>query len=1087
MAIFIGREGDFNVGEHIFANALKDYIDDRHVFYKNREVFGREFDFCLLIPEIGLLVIEVKGWREETILHVCEDGETIEIKTDEGIVSQTPWKQARGYRFALMRRIHNSTGKDPLVFSMLAYPNISKDFYRAKRLDIVSEEEFTFLSEDFGSPLDFRSKLRKAIALSRNWGHPAAFTSSLMLQVRSMFEGDIKKDDLTIESEIDKSICENKNWFLEPYSCLSYISNDEDHPQIIINNLIELYSNGTKIYLIIEDFGIANKVITEIDSLLKGKNLSRNYGKLEPIIDVCNVNTPQYQKDFQCFNFQISILNSNEKVRDFKSFDIIDGHGFDKPEMIQALRLFDELSSFNLNQYRIEHADSMKNILVRAGAGTGKTHAMISRIVFLCYKEGIWRAAVRNRFIMITFTNEAADNMKQRLKTCFQNYYLLTKNPEFIELIKQIDNMNISTIHYFAKDLVQRFGAEIGYGSEIIIKSGQFNRQEILKDVLEDYINKKISVDRNYMTKINMAIYDLRDVLLNFIAQLQNKNFSVVRIKPEQFGVMNNNFSDSPLLIHDIITQVIPEVERKYAAELVRNNALDLGSLISELNRVIKDVTRTLDQIEGQKPRYMFIDEFQDTDDVQIDTLLSICQNKDYNLFVVGDIKQCIYRFRGAEEMAFDRLEVNKAPRDWVEYTLNKNYRTDKYLLEEYQVFFGQLNADRRRLLVYDRDKDILISTISHNQGLPTTDYFKRITVTGKEARLSALMTQLKEVERNINDLLCKGENLSEEERTIAILVRENWQAEEVRKAGKIKGFSHIVTHTGGDLYQSQPAADMLVLINAMLNFDLPEYLFKLLDSNFFSVTPDRIALFQMRSKSWMQQEKPSVKQVQHLTDQLNLELQKNTENSLTWAKLLESLRIKPVLQVLRNLYQILQPWKNYSDEEWHQQFYRINVELLLEKIIETYSVDRLSVHTLKDFLHSSIVTKRQDDCRWPQQETQDINILCATVHKAKGLEYGWVIMPYCDFRIDMLKYQKLDVVMIEENIGYRLRNDSLSIQNSNFDYQRELAERMREETRILYVAMTRAIRSFTWIDTGENERQLTWQALLKGWNNNAL
>ena len=56
----------------------------------------------------------------------------------------------------------------------------------------------------------------------------------------------------------------------------------------------------------------------------------------------------------------------------------------------------------------------------------------------------------------------------------------------------------------------------------------------------------------------------------------------------------------------------------------------------------------------------MFIDEFQDTDDVQIEALLQICDLLDYKMFVVGDIKQCIYRFRGAEEKLL--INCTKSP-----------------------------------------------------------------------------------------------------------------------------------------------------------------------------------------------------------------------------------------------------------------------------------------------------------------------------------------------------------------------------------------------------------------------------------------
>ena len=77
------------------------------------------------------------------------------------------------------------------------------------------------------------------------------------------------------------------------------------------------------------------------------------------------------------------------------------------------------------------------------------------------------------------------------------------------------------------------------------------------------------------------------------------------------------------------------------------------------------------------------------TDDSQIESLLRIAQVLDYNLFLVGDIKQCIYRFRGAKEKAFDQLGIDKNPEKWLEFSLRRNYRTDKHLLDIFDRSFA--------------------------------------------------------------------------------------------------------------------------------------------------------------------------------------------------------------------------------------------------------------------------------------------------------------------------------------------------------------------------------------------------------------
>ena len=77
---------------------------------------------------------------------------------------------------------------------------------------------------------------------------------------------------------------------------------------------------------------------------------------------------------------------------------------------------------------------------------------------------------------------------------------------------------------------------------------------------------------------------------------------------------------------------------------------------------------------------------------------------------------------------------------------------------------------------------------------------------------------------------------LSEKEKSIAILVRENWQADLVRSECARLGIS-VQTSTGGDLYMSQPTLDMMTLVNALVHFDEADYLYNLVTSNFLILT----------------------------------------------------------------------------------------------------------------------------------------------------------------------------------------------------------------------------------------------------------
>lgn len=132
-------------GEAKLWSCLESYLPNDTIVYHNREVNGREFDFCLLMENYGVLVIEVKGWLSDKI---CVNGIDEIVVEGYDKPQRSPKKQARAYRFALLNKIVEKHNVSPLVFDMVCYPFISEAEYKSKRLDIVSEEKFTIFKED---------------------------------------------------------------------------------------------------------------------------------------------------------------------------------------------------------------------------------------------------------------------------------------------------------------------------------------------------------------------------------------------------------------------------------------------------------------------------------------------------------------------------------------------------------------------------------------------------------------------------------------------------------------------------------------------------------------------------------------------------------------------------------------------------------------------------------------------------------------------------------------------------------------------------------------------------------------------------
>lgn len=1087
MGKLIGSGNTENFGEKLFIDKIQEYLDDTNIIYWNRQVFGREFDVCILMPEKGILVVELKGWREENILRV-ENNDSVIVRTADGEVSESPQKQARGYRFSLERHIRQNIGKFPLVYQMVCLPQVSKSYFKSHRLDVVMEERFTILKEDLANNTALFDKLDQALREVCHWNRDP-FDQRTMLEVRNLFETDINLDE-DGESEIEKELA--LSYHQHDYSRFYYFSESDQLTGNTVSDITAQYLHGCKLYCVFSKKAQMMSVIEALDAALTQKGLVRNRDNIEIAFEEQKSHAPLADSVgdmFMGFHFSMSLLNAPfDKQTD--SFVIRNGKYSSDQESI--LKKLSEQSQFNFEQYQVEHADPEKNIVIRAGAGTGKTYTMISRIGFICYTQNVPLQKMAERIVMITFTNEAADQMEEKLKAYFRNCYLVTSNPDYLEMISRIDHMQISTIHSYAKNLITQMGTSFGYGIDLGITSSEFYRRKKISDLLDAYIQQKeMEYGKNYTDKLGMPIYAIRDSILDFIGKLHNKSVDISTIEPQDFGTLLDDDSHGEL--HELLASVIPAVEREYFEELLENNKIHLSSMMSVLNRFINspDGASRLRELKKDKhaQQFMFVDEFQDTDDSQIESLLRIAQVLDYKLFLVGDIKQCIYRFRGAKEKAFDQLGIAENPDKWLEFSLQRNYRTDKYLLDIFDRSFTKWGELDEELLTYDARKDRLIGTRDYNGNYLSNvnRFYRRLPAANEEMRIPVLIEEIKRIQKRILYEESRGMTLSAKEKSIAILVRENWQADMIRTDCARLGIS-VHTNTGGDLYMSQPAIDMLTLVNALVHFDEADYLYNLITSNFFNLDIPKSNLYEIRTKiragGW-RAKTDEKEQVNYLINFMNLMLANTADKNNKWEYIVASLRTQPILQTIRKIYSTLEPWKHFSSDPWKQHYYQLNVDLLFEQIINACNVDRLTINTLQEHLHNSIVSQVSVDSRVPAQNEEEAAIQCITVHKSKGLEYGHVIMPFCSASMNFIQKTQLHISTTKHQDRYRIGysmsvgDSGETVQNDFYDELIEKSEKAREEARILYVAMTRSIRSFSWIEI-QGKQNLSWQNLIE-------
>ena len=283
-----------------------------------------------------------------------------------------------------------------------------------------------------------------------------------------------------------------------------------------------------------------------------------------------------------------------------------------------------------LNPQQREAASSMeKRILIIAGAGTGKTQTLMSRVAYLV-SEGTSPESI----LLLTFTNKAADEMKERaVKLAGESCAEITA----------------STYHSFCCNQLRKFGKSIGLPDGFKVLS-ENDAEDIMRFI-------RSSDDR----------YKIRQLTASTVLSLISS--SVNTETPLEEVADREGFPED-------IEGIIMELSDKYRVYKEEHNMLDFDDLLIKFLELL-DVDRVREQL-SQSYRHILVDEFQDTNNIQmkiVDRLLT----EETSLVVVGDDYQCIYAFRGANLDNFLGFEERYAPVKKI--VITENYRSTDEIL----------------------------------------------------------------------------------------------------------------------------------------------------------------------------------------------------------------------------------------------------------------------------------------------------------------------------------------------------------------------------------------------------------------------
>lgn len=287
--------------------------------------------------------------------------------------------------------------------------------------------------------------------------------------------------------------------------------------------------------------------------------------------------------------------------------------------------------------------------LVMAGAGSGKTKVLTSRIVNL-----IENGVKDYNILAITFTNKAANEMRDRV------YNLCGEVNSFI-----------GTFHSFG-----------------------------LKIIRENY--RECGLDRNF------TIIDSDDSLSIIKKLLKNndidpKKFSPYVIRNKISLIKNELLSDAELdrVFNTTFDRMCVDIYKKYQAKLSESNVIDFDDLLAKSVLLLQDRDDLLDKYQ-EHFKYILIDEYQDTNPVQY-KLCKLLASKYRNIFVVGDMNQSIYAFRQADYKNIINFEHDYP--ECVTIKLEENYRSTNNILNAANCVIKN-NTQRKDLKLWSEKGD---------------------------------------------------------------------------------------------------------------------------------------------------------------------------------------------------------------------------------------------------------------------------------------------------------------------------------------------------------------------------------------------
>ena len=784
---------------------------------------------------------------------------------------------------------------------------------------------------------------------------------------------------------------------------------------------------------------------------------------------------------------------------------VVDGHLSDvaSEDLEAALDEADRHGGINVLQYRIVHAPQMSDVRVVAGAGTGKTETMSERVMFLLATvssaddgTGTMPRPYDLRvddIVMVTFTRESAREMRERIARTLMLRQRLCRRCTLPVLawMMQLSSTQISTIHGFAKSIAQQGAASLGIGPGFRVSQQTLVFREIVLQALSARFNDAVEAYGGSIPKNHLWVKHIQEVWNT----LDNAGVSLVDMRPDSTPDIrvdwgSTSFGDYRDMVAAAIEGIIEEVAGRFAEACREEQSVPTSQLVT----LALQTMTSQDSPPVRRPRFLFIDEFQDTDSQQMDFIIALRKKMGARLFVVGDVKQGIYRFRGAEGSAFVELEARRKREGlgpFLKFSLTRNFRSGRKLLESLHPYFEVWGSGPKeeRLLDYGPTDKLRHARHKTNSGLAIQN-----RTCGKWVFAAHAADQVKAWRTDDSD----------PPRKIAILCRYNSQARAVQKALRGRGLQCDLV-SKGEFYTTPAVREMRVLLEAVNNPNDTAALLELLETRWSTGVCGEVAPVGLVGQDFEVWKAPVGDLLAWEERWTSLPAGGNFETGdlrvlrgrvSSLRRMLDGMSLMGWITECARVFGPELCMMDGDDElgRERERYSRCLGHLLMKMDTEFGDAPVTLVRAL-EWLELQIATNDSEDEPFEEDDLEGITV-AITVHKAKGLEFDCVLVPNTWQEWGTVPTAQSHAAVLRDEsdadalprLGWKWKGETqnfASYTNMDLDsdagqkfWAEDLFETEREETRLLYVALTRA-RDHLVVFRLEEDSGSTWGALL--------